>query len=213
MRVRDEGIGIDDSIIDKIFDPFYQITPLGKSASGLGIGLSLVKNLTELHGGNVEVYSEGKNKGTTFIVKFPRLRKAHKLSNAKNNSKEPEIQSRLMVVLVDDNEDILFTLSAILKGLKCEVFTANTAEKGIKVIKEKHPDVAFVDIGLPDSSGHQVAATLRASGFDNVLIAASGYGHKEARERSTNAGFDYHLAKPLSVDTIKNTLSKVTKSR
>ena len=209
IKIKDEGIGIEDEVIDKIFDPFFQISPYGETSSGLGIGLSLVKNLTELHKGTIEVKSEGLNKGTSFLLRFPALQVKNRKAEILQNDNGRSLSAGIKVVLVEDNADILLTISSLFKSLGCLVFSASNAKSGIELIHNKTPDVAFVDIGLPDATGYEVASNVRSKGFKNILVAASGYGHQEAREKSQDAGFDFHIAKPLTLKEIKEILLKV----
>ena len=205
-RVQDDGIGIDLRDLDRIFEPFYQITPSGEAASGLGIGLALSKKLAELHGGRLTATSEGRGRGAVFEVRIPASVNAAKPAPEPGQDDEHTVLAA-SVVLVEDNRDVLTTFTLLLRNLGCEVRSAEDAEEGLRLIEAERPDVAFIDIGLPVMSGHEVAKRLRAGGFGGMLVAISGYSHKEAREKSREAGFDYHLAKPFKMTDITGILS------
>jgi CheY-like chemotaxis protein len=112
------------------------------------------------------------------------------------------------VVLIEDNGDILATVPLLLKTLGCQVKTASNAKDGLQLAREFEPDVMLIDIGLPDMSGHDIAARLRAAGWEKQLVAISGYSHKEIREKSKEVGFDYHLAKPATLHALTTILAK-----
>jgi two-component system CheB/CheR fusion protein len=208
VRVQDNGLGIRPEVISRIFEPFYQVTPLGSAASGLGIGLSLVRKLTELHGGSIQVHSDGQGKGSTFELGFPLAVGDEQPVNSASD-KSGIIAAGLKVALIDDNQDILLTFSTLLKNKKCQVTTASNGREGIAMIRQESPDIAFIDIGLPDMTGYDIATHLRSEGYSKVLVAASGYSHQEAREKSKAAGFDRHLAKPFNSKDIMAILTEV----
>ncbi|HUF04700.1 MAG TPA: PAS domain S-box protein [Aridibacter sp.] len=207
VSVRDEGIGMDGESLEKIFDPFYQVKPDGQAASGLGIGLALAKKLVELHGGSIKAFSEGLGKGSKIEVTLPALAEGAEFFSEPAREPEIELAPGLTVVLVEDNVEILTTSAILLEGLGCKVATAATAAEGLRLIRELRPDAALVDIGLPDATGYEIAETLRAEDYPNLLVAVSGYSHEEARERSREAGFNFHLAKPARTSEIAKILA------
>jgi PAS domain S-box-containing protein len=207
IEIRDTGIGIEAVDLERIFDPFYQVK--GRGTSGLGIGLALSRKLAELHGATIHAASEGHNRGTTFTVRIPAYSSAAIADDPESSGAWAILRPGLAVVLIDDNEDILRTLPGLLESLQCRVRTARTAEYGLELARSTDPDAVLIDIGLPDRSGHEVARSLRADGYAGLLVAISGYGHSEARERSTEVGFDYHLAKPAKLKDIASVLARV----
>ncbi|QQS39959.1 MAG: PAS domain S-box protein [Acidobacteriota bacterium] len=207
VSVRDEGIGMDKAALEKIFDPFYQVKPDGHAVTGLGIGLALTKNLVELHGGRIEAFSDGPGKGSKFEVSLPALPAGEEAFVEPAAEPEIEIPPGMNVVLVEDNAEILTTSAMLLEGLGCKVATAATAAEGLRLIRELKPDAALVDLGLPDRSGYEIAETLRSEDYPNLLVAVSGYSHEEARDRSKEAGFDFHLAKPARTSEIAKILA------
>lgn len=208
VTVADNGIGMEAKDIRRIFDPFYQITPEDKAASGLGIGLALAKNLTELHDGIISAYSDGHGRGATFRVQFPAAPAADNSTDEPEKRVDMELPPGIQLVLVEDNEAVMMTFSALLRNLGCEVHTAETGRRGLELIREIGPDAALIDIGLPDLNGIDVAAQLRREGFSGLLIAVSGYSHEEARQLSGEAGFDHHLAKPARLPEVVNLLAE-----
>ena len=184
MHIQDTGLGLDKEMQEKIFEPFFQIKQQNKAAAGLGIGLALSKKLVELHGGKIKATSIGKNRGSTFTVILPAQQQKHiekKLHSEKNMDK---LEKGLKVLLIEDNEDILITMSMLLKKLGCKVQTAKTGNDGLITAKEFAPDAVLIDIGLPDISGHEIAKILRHDGYNGLLSALSGYSHQEAIQNS-----------------------------
>ncbi len=205
--VKDNGVGIEEEFLERIFDPFYQVSQEGKAMQGLGIGLALAYELVELHGGKIEALSEGKNKGATFAISLP----ARKGGVEGADLKEPEeaaIRPGLKVLIIEDNPDILRAMPKQLELLGCAPETAATGHEGIEKSRVFRPDVILVDIGLPDISGLEVAKTMRANGFQGLMVVVSGYGHEKIQRDAKKAGFDYHLAKPASLKTLRSILSK-----
>lgn len=208
ISIRDNGVGLQQDHLQKIFDPFFQIKQDEEAASGLGIGLALSKELTALHGGEIWAESEGENKGSVFTVRLPVT--AAKPASDLPVQKSAAIKPGLKVLLIEDNEDILATVPILLESLGCEVATAASGMLGLAQVKAFQPDALLIDIGLPDMSGHAVAERLRATGYQGLLIAVSGYSHKEIQEKSSLAGFDHHLAKPARLGEIADLLASVT---
>jgi len=203
VSVRDNGIGIAPDLLPTVFEIFVQgeRTP-DRSQGGLGIGLTMVKTITELHGGRVWAASAGVGKGAEFVIELPAEPAAMQPSAAAASSE----QTRVLVV--DDSVDTAESL-AMLLGL--EGYETRTAHDGIAALaaaRDFHPDMVLLDIGLPGADGYTVAERIRHDEclHDVVLIAMTGYGQPEARERSREAGFDHHLVKPVDVGELKSVL-------
>jgi PAS domain S-box-containing protein len=207
IKVSDSGVGLANEAMDKIFEPFYQITQNDQAKQGLGIGLALSKKLVELHDGAITAHSEGQNKGSTFTVTLPAKAEIDTRADADKGYQPPQVKPGLKVLLIEDNEAILLTMPMVLEALECEVETAKTGQEGLDKVALFEPDVMLVDIGLPDISGHEVAEKARGNGFDGLMVAISGYSHTEMREKSLLVGFDYHLAKPAKLDELAAVLA------
>ncbi|UII20794.1 chemotaxis protein CheB [Fulvivirga ligni] len=209
IKIEDNGIGIPVDKQEEIFKDFYQIPQTGKAAAGLGIGLALVKHLVSLHKGEVRVESKGYGHGACFTLTFPAKQAPSnfepnkmKVHLAEENPKDAKI------VLIEDNPDISLMMRMILETLTCEVFSANNGLDGTKLIIEEKPDISFIDIGLPDITGYEIAMRLRKKKYNGILLALSGYSHQAARVRSLESGFNDHLAKPLGKEQIVSIFRK-----
>lgn len=202
FRVRDQGIGIEQSMLESIFQPFLQITRNGESSGGLGIGLSLTKELVELHGGTITAYSEGVGKGSEFVVRLPIEKTAATLPILKEP--EPIVNaSPSRILVVDDNAAAASAMSSLLKLNGHEVMVAYTGSDTEEKAAAFKPDVILLDLGLPDMSGYDVARSLREElRFRGLIVALTGYGQREDREKTAAAGFDHHLVKPVSINDI-----------
>lgn len=204
LRVRDSGIGIPQDMLQQIFVPFTQLSSsVDRARGGLGIGLSLVRSLVEMHGGTVIAHSEGLGQGSVFTVEIPTIpgRPAHTKSRW---TPSPVIARRVLVV--DDNHGAAQTLTLLLKRLwNHEVETVNDGLAGLEKVSGFRPDVVLLDIGLPGMSGYEVAKQIRqlSEGRSLLLVALTGYGQEEDRRKSTAAGFDLHLVKPVTAETIQ----------
>ncbi len=204
IKITDNGIGLTKQNLETIFDLFVQHGRLeDRSQEGLGIGLSLVKNLTELHGGEIFVESPGIGFGSTFIVKL-KLITTPKVDNTPSTDVINEVVvSKILVI--DDNVDAANTLVDLLGLFGHEVQTAYTGKDGLEIAKSFRPQIIFLDIGLPDMAGYEVANLLRKDeqNKDCYLIALTGYGSDNDKQLAINAGFDFHLTKPFSLSKIK----------
>lgn len=205
IRVQDNGTGISPELLPTIFDLFQQGTrTLDRSQGGLGIGLTLVKQLVELHGGQVTASSPGAGLGSIFSIRLPTLAGTVPLSVSE--TPKPSLDTGIRVLVVDDDPDVRES-TALLLGLNgYEVRTADSGERAITLIDTFRPDVVLLDIGMPGENGYQVAQRIRrlAGGGDLLLIALSGYGRTEDLARSREAGFDHHLVKPLNLNVLCN---------
>jgi CheY-like chemotaxis protein/anti-sigma regulatory factor (Ser/Thr protein kinase) len=194
LSVRDNGIGISPELLPRVFDLFVQSErTLDRSQGGLGIGLSVVKRLVEMHGGAVGVASEGQGRGTTFTIRLPRI-------EAPADVAQPAaaVTARRRVLVVDDSADAADSLAMLLELDGHQVETAYSASAALDAAERLAPDVAFIDIGLPLMDGYEVARRLRASERCRTirLVALTGYGQPDDRDEARRAGFDHHLVKP-----------------
>ncbi len=208
ISVRDTGSGISPEMLPRVFDLFTQIDRhADRSQGGLGIGLTLVKSLVELHGGTVEAMSEGLGRGSEFIVRIP-LTAARTFGD---RSRLPVAVRSLpphRVLVVDDNRDAAESLGILLELMGAEVEVAYSAQEALKAMRMFQPSVVLLDIGMPGIDGYEVARRIRSgSGSRHVtLIALTGWGQEEDRSRSREAGFDHHLVKPGDVNSLQTLL-------
>jgi PAS domain S-box-containing protein len=203
IRVRDSGIGIPADKQSQVFELFSQIHPPGSgSYGGLGIGLSVVKHLVELHNGQISVASAGTRQGSEFTVRLPLT--APPASPARSAGVTRLHRSARRILLVDDNVDVVESLAAVLRRAGYLAHTATDGASALTLAETIHPDVIVLDLGMPRMSGYEVAyAVRRQPGGTRVqLIAATGWGSKEDRRRTQEAGFDAHLTKPLNPDEL-----------
>jgi CheY-like chemotaxis protein len=214
ITVRDEGAGIGPELLPRVFDLFTQgDRSLARTEGGLGIGLTVVKSLTEMHGGTVTAASAGPGKGSEFVVRLPAangpvpLRLPHPGSAATTPQPGPKRGNRILVV--DDNEDLTRGLSILLSRIGYEVKAAYDGLSAIEAARAHRPEVVLLDIGLPGMDGYEVARRLRLEeGFrDATIIAITGYGQEEGCRQSRAAGFNHHLIKPVQFDTLVSLLS------
>ncbi len=202
LRVRDSGRGIPADMLDRIFDIFVQVVPsLDRSSGGLGLGLTLVKRMVELHGGTVRAHSDGSGRGSEFVVRLPLA--PEELPGAQSAEvlarPLPVFTAKRRVLVVEDVEDVRNMMQEFLAGLGHEVSIAVDGPQGVAKILELLPDVSFVDVGLPGCDGYEVARRVRASpGGDQLyLVALTGYDGADARAKVKAAGFNLHLTKPV----------------
>ncbi len=202
IEVRDSGIGMSETVLPKIFDLFAQAQrSIDRSQGGLGIGLTLVKRLVELHGGTIKAFSSGQGQGSLFTVRLPvGVSDANLLSGAGSGESQSASHPRKILV-VDDNQDAALTLALLLQGQGHEVTQAYDGPSAVAKAPESQPEIVILDIGLPGMSGYEVAAQLRQqSSLQNaVLIAVTGYGQESDRQRGRQAGIDHHFVKPVDL--------------
>ena len=209
LRVADDGEGLAPEAMGRIFDLFAQgLQGLDRSRGGLGIGLALVKHLAEMHGGTVTVTSEGAGRGSVFTVRLPAVVRPHQLADSAVTEKRAEPRR---ILIIEDNDDTRQMLSAALALSGHDVREARDGASGLAAAAEAHPDVALIDIGLPDIDGYEVARQLRANLTNKriPLIALSGYGRPADLRRALDAGFDSHLTKPVAVEQLHNVIMTV----
>ncbi|MCA9132314.1 MAG: response regulator, partial [Planctomycetales bacterium] len=208
LIVQDNGVGIEPELLPHVFELFTQSSrSLDRSQGGLGIGLTLVQRLVELHGGSVAVHSPGPGEGSTFTVHLPLA--AEGRQRPKPNARPADTAARRIVV-VDDNRSAAYLLKMLLMRVgKHVVETAQDGPSALSKIQQCQPQIVFLDIGLPGMDGHEVAREIRRQqqGDGVLLIALTGYGQEEDRRNSLAAGFDLHLVKPPSIDDIRGVFS------
>jgi PAS domain S-box-containing protein len=205
--VRDTGIGIDVEDQERVFGMFVQLNrDMRRSQTGLGIGLTLVKQMTELHGGNVAVWSAGLGKGSEFTITLPLAVAVD--ANAAAPATRSGARAQWRIVVADDSQDGADSLAFLLKAAGHEVHTSYDGRTAIRLAEELKPDVVLLDIGMPEVSGYDVARAIRREvwGRNMRLIALTGWGQAEHRRRSLEVGFDDHLVKPVELDLLENLL-------
>jgi PAS domain S-box-containing protein len=210
VRVADNGIGISTEELSRLFDMFYQVDRSYEQAhGGLGIGLTLVKRLVEMHGGTVEAKSAGIGQGSEFVISLPVLVSSSAQLKDKH-AVEQKDKKRRRILVVDDYPSAAESLARRLKRFGNEVETALDGFEGIKRAEKFRPDVVLLDIGMPKLNGYKAAQTIRQQpwGKDMVLIAFTGWGQEEDRQRTREAGFDAHLVKPVDYMELSELLEK-----
>ena len=214
VTIRDNGLGIPENMLAEIFDTFRQVdSTLERSHGGLGIGLMLVKRITEIHGGTVEADSDGVGTGSQFVVNLPRLMAEETLPvDGKNlDHRQAESMRRHRVLVVDDMPEVAESLQALLEVIGQDVFVAHDARSALDLMLAKRPDIAFLDIAMPDMNGYDVAREVRARPELQylTLVALTGYGQAEDQRRAAAAGFNHHLTKPASLAGLRELLLAV----
>ncbi len=225
MRVRDNGIGIAPEMLPKIWDVFTQSERgLDRSEGGLGVGLTLVKRLVEMHEGSVEAYSEGRNRGVEFVLRFPLLASAidsdqssllvdadgRRLDQlARTLEPPPPPPQGKLILLVDDNVDAARMLASLLELDGHTLHMVHHGDEAVPAARRIQPEVVLLDIGLPGLNGYEIARRLRNESWSEnlVIIAITGYAMKDDIHKAQNAGFDHHLTKPVNVDALESLLA------
>lgn len=211
VRVRDAGMGIHPEMLPRVFDMFRQADRTGgRSRGGLGIGLSLVKRIVELHGGTVTAHSDGAGLGSEFTVRMPALA-AERTTERREVSDRPAAPSARRILVVDDNADAAESLAALLTIAGHETRLAHDGPEALQQAERFNPDVVFLDIGMPTLDGHQTAKIIRQQpwGRQMVLVALTGWGQSEDRRRSKDAGFNHHLVKPADPAVVEKLLASL----
>lgn len=204
ISVRDEGMGIAPEFLPHIFETFTQADrSLDRAHGGLGIGLTLVKSLVEMHGGTVTAHSEGPGRGSLFLVRLPLPGQCDAAGHAPSAAPAPA-RSEFRILMADDNVDFAESVKRLLKRRGHEVHLAHDGLVALKLAEELKPAVAIVDIGLPGMNGYDLARALRdVQGLEKLfIVAVSGYGRDEDRARAQGAGIDEHLTKPIQIDKL-----------
>ncbi len=215
IRVRDSGIGISVEQLPLIFDMFTQLDgSLERSQTGLGIGLTVVKNLVELHDGTVEAHSAGVGQGCEFVVRLP-VRDEVIEETPKAAVADPPLKSSRRILVVDDNEDSANSLATFLQLLGNETYTAFDGIEALEKAAALQPDVVLLDIGMPKLNGYEAARRIRAQpwGQQVLLVAVTGWGQDEDRLKAREAGFDCHMVKPIDPAALTSTLATLSTER
>lgn len=214
LSVRDTGLGIPADMLPHIFDMFAQVeSHLSRARGGLGLGLALARKLVELHRGRIEVHSAGHGKGSEFVVWLPTAAVSPQLPDPSrgpvvNRTSAPAPRK---VLVVDDINAAAFVLSSLLTKLGHQVETARHAAAALEAVDQQRPDVVFSDIGMPEIDGYELAQRLRRMPEMErvVLVALTGYGQEKDRQKAVEAGFDYHLVKPVSLEALQDFLASL----
>lgn len=213
LLIRDSGMGISEGDRRRLFEPFYQVDrSISRAQGGLGIGLTLVKKIVEMHAGQVEVSSDGPGKGSTFTVRLPHTQIALETPEPSNGQALVGIaKTGTRVLVVDDNRDAALTLSMLLRYSGCEVMTCEDGQQAVSAVEVFQPDMVLMDLGMPGMSGYEAAEAIRQQswGRNIFLVAVTGWGQPEDIKRTRDAGFDHHLVKPVSFSTIEGLIESL----
>jgi CheY-like chemotaxis protein len=215
VTVKDNGAGIPVDKLNSIFDMFMQVDSTSEqSQGGLGIGLTLVKRLVEMHGGSIEPRSAGEGLGSEFVVRLPVLAR-HTLTSVSDGDSAARSVTERRILIVDDNRDSADSLSLLLAITGNKTLVAHDGLEAIEAADRQRPDVVLLDIGLPKLDGHEVCRRIREQpwGKDIVMIALTGWGQEDDRRKSEEAGFNGHLVKPVDYDELLGLLGELTNGR
>jgi PAS domain S-box-containing protein len=211
ISIKDEGVGIPPEKLPRMFELFAQgDRTLARSEGGLGIGLTVVKKLAEMHGGSIAARSDGLGKGSEFTIRLPAARRPE-VEGEKAGQPAAASSEKARILVVDDSVDTARGMQRLLKLMGHDVALAHSGPEALEVAREHRPEFVLLDIGLPGMDGFEVASRMRQEEccLGAVIIAVSGYGQAEDRRRSKEAGFDHHLIKPLDPDILLSLLSAV----
>ncbi|HET6880459.1 MAG TPA: PAS domain S-box protein [Pirellulales bacterium] len=209
IRIKDEGIGIEPDMLPKVFDLFIQVDrSLEKSKGGLGVGLTIVKRLVEMHGGTVEAFSEGHGRGSEFVVRLPIALTVVKEQGIAETQEPPHLPGQHRILVVDDNVDAASSLAMMLKIMGNQVRMAHDGVEAIEAAEDFRPDVILLDIGMPRMNGYDACRRIREQswGKSPFIVALTGWGQEEDKRRSHEAGFNSHLVKPVELAALQRLL-------
>jgi PAS domain S-box-containing protein len=216
LRVRDNGVGVPAEMLSHVFDLFTQVGHSDDPGGGLGIGLALVRKLVEMHGGRVEAHSAGPGCGSEFIVRLPlenaQAPTAVETSGKPKKAKDDEAPRALVI---DDDPDVGESFGLLLASAGAKVRVARSGLSGIAMMDAFSPDFVFIDIGMPEMDGYETARRIRSRAHDHpfTLIALTGWGQEEDRQRAQKAGFDKHLTKPAPLQSVEALLEQIRSTR
>ncbi|HVX10744.1 MAG TPA: chemotaxis protein CheB [Pirellulales bacterium] len=210
VRIKDTGIGIEPALLEKVFDLFVQTErTLDRASGGMGVGLTLVRSIAQLHDGNVEAHSAGTGCGSEFVLHVPAAPPSIGAA-AENAPVDTPVGQGKLVVVIDDETDNREMLQALLQLHGYHVRSASNGQEGVELIERLHPQAALIDIGLPGMSGYEVAEHVRRNLMDDrtYLVAVTGYGQREDVQQAFERGFDRHIVKPLTIDKLRDVLAE-----
>jgi PAS domain S-box-containing protein len=216
ISVRDTGLGIPADMLPLVFEMFAQVDrTLTRAQGGLGIGLTLAKTLVEMHGGRIVAHSDGPDQGSEFLVYLPMLRDSQRRpaqTSPKQSSRTSVLRRRILVV--DDTRAAGYVLGKLLETMGQQIFTATDAAAALESARRERPDLVISDIGMPNMDGYELARRLRKEpGLEGLLLVAlTGYGQESDKQRAKEAGFDYHLVKPVSLEALQDLLQSLPAS-
>jgi len=206
VQIRDDGVGITADLLPRIFEMFTQAdTSLDRTSAGLGVGLTFARHLIEAHGGRIEARSGGANQGAEFVVELPLLSAAEREQLAA--LPVPHVQR---IAIIEDNGDARVVLADVFESMGFTVLTAEDGEKALRLAEQERLHAYIIDLGLPGIDGYEVARRIRQMPATEraLLIALTGYGAPEDKQRAMDAGFDHHFTKPPDFDAIAQVLRR-----
>jgi len=209
VSVKDSGEGIPPEMLARVFNLFTQLETGKRAQGGLGIGLTLARTLVEMHGGTIEAFSHGRGQGSEFVVRLP-LPSTERLRQREDRPVQaPVVRMLKRVLVVDDNADAADSIGMVLELLGAEVKVVHNGSDALDCLADYKPDVVLLDLGMPGLSGYEVARRIReAPGAGGVtIVALTGWGQREDRNRTSEAGFDHHLVKPANVEALEMILA------
>jgi CheY-like chemotaxis protein/anti-sigma regulatory factor (Ser/Thr protein kinase) len=219
FRVRDNGMGIPRQALGSVFEPFTQLEQtLDRAQGGLGIGLTLVRRLVELQGGSVAAHSDGRGRGSEFVVRVPAvdvLQTPDAPPASRGDATALSVDAPMTVLVVDDNADVAESTAILLRVAGCDVHIAQDGRTALAALERVRPDAVLLDIGLPGMDGYQVAQRMRERPeySRTLIVAVSGYGQDEHQARSREAGVDHHLVKPIDPIAVMDLLTARASAR
>jgi len=211
VRVIDEGVGIPPAMLPSIFELFVQAdSGPARERGGLGVGLTVAKMITGLHGGSIDVRSDGPGHGAEFTVRLPLVPQSARTESADAGRAGVPLAAQRRILVVDDNADAAASLALLLKFSGHEVHVAHDGEAALRLTETLRPDAVLLDVGMPGMDGYEVARRLRLrpGTKDAVIIAVTGYGAEADRRRTRAAGFDHHLTKPIELESLADLITR-----